>query len=257
MLAGRYDSFLMDLDGVVYIGAEPVAHAADSIAELRRLGKGLAFVTNNCSRTGPEVADHLASVGVQASADEIVTSGEVTAEVLSARQVRTAFVVGETGIREALADVGIEILDGSPERVEAVVVGWDRGVDYWKLKTASVLIERGASFVATNPDVSFPGPDQERWPGAGALIAAIEVTTGRRAEVIGKPEPPLLLAALSRAGGGEPLFIGDRIDTDIAGAVGLGWDSVLVLTGITSATEAAAADPRPTYVADDLSALFS
>jgi glycerol-1-phosphatase len=257
MLAERYDSFLLDLDGVLYIGAEPVPHAADSVAELRRIGKRLAFVTNNCSRTGAEVVEHLASVGVEATPAEIVTSGDVTAEVLSARHVRTAFVVGETGIRKALADVGVEILDGSPEEVEAVVVGWDRGADYWKLKTASVLIERGAAFVATNPDVSFPGPDHERWPGAGALVAAIEATTGVRAEVIGKPEPPILLSALARAGGGEPVFIGDRIDTDIAGAARLGWDSALVLTGITSASEAASADPRPTYVLDDLSALFS
>ncbi len=133
-----------------------------------------------------------------------------------------------------------------------VVVGWDGGVTYDALRIASVLIEEGAGFVASNADPSFPAADGHAWPGAGAIVAAIETTTGERAEIVGKPYPPLLEAAHRAAGDGRPLLVGDRLDTDIAGAAGLGWDSALVLTGISTREEAAAGLIRPTYVLDDL-----
>ena len=256
MLVDAYDSILLDLDGVIYLGSEPVPGAAEAVARLRKLGKGLAFVTNNSSRTPAAVAQHLGSVGVRASADEVETSGLATAAVLAARGVRTAFVVGEEGVRLALAEAGIEVFDGSTDSVDAVVIGWDRGADYDKLRIAAQLVDRGADFVATNADASYPAPGGERWPGAGALLAAVETTVGRRAEVVGKPQAPVLLEALTRAGGGRPLVVGDRIDTDIAGATGLGWDCLLVLTGISTAADAEAADPRPTYIGADLAALF-
>ena len=255
MLADRYDAFLFDLDGVLYRGTQPTPRAADTLARLRDSGKRLAFVTNNSSKTPQAVAEHLRSVGIRAEAVEVETSSMVTAALLAERGVTTAFVVGEVGLRDALQERGIELLDGEPGQADAVVVGWDRSVDYAKLRTASLLVQRGAAFVATNADASFPAREG-RWPGAGALLAAIETTTGERAEVIGKPHAPILVAALARAGGGRPLLVGDRLDTDIAGAAALGWDSMLVLTGISTAADAAMAVPSPTYVADDLSALF-
>lgn len=257
MIADRYDAFLFDLDGVLYRGADPVPAAAGSLARLRSMGKRIAFVTNNSGRTPEAVAARLRSVGVPARSDEVETSALTTAAVLAARGVGDAFVVGETGLVEALTHAGVQVHAGQPERVDVVVVGWDRGADYEKLRTASVLVQRGAQLIATNPDASFPAADGTRWPGAGALLAAIETTTGLRGEVIGKPNAPILLAALERAGGGRPLVIGDRLDTDIAGAAGLGWDSMLVLTGIDGREEAAAASVRPTYVAEDLDALFN
>ena len=151
---------------------------------------------------------------------------------------------------------GIELRDGEPERVDAVVVGWDRGADYAKLRTASVLVERGAAFVGTNGDASWPAPDGSLWPGAGALLAAVATTTGAEPEIVGKPNAPLFHAALARAGGGRPLVIGDRLDTDVAGAAALGWDSLLVLTGITRREDLEHAAARPTHVADDLSILW-
>jgi HAD superfamily hydrolase (TIGR01457 family) len=256
MIADRYDTFLFDLDGVLYRGADPVPAAAGSLERLRSIGKRIAFVTNNSGRTPEAVASRLRSVGVQARADEVETSGVTTAAVLAARGVRCAFVVGETGLVEALTQAGVHVLVGQPERVDVVVVGWDRRADYAKLRTASVLVQQGAELVATNPDASFPAADGARWPGAGALLAAIETTTGVRGEVMGKPHAPILLAALERAGGGRPLLIGDRLDTDIAGAAGLGWDSMLVLTGIDGREDASAAVLRPTYVAENLEALF-
>jgi HAD superfamily hydrolase (TIGR01457 family) len=256
VIADRYDAFLFDLDGVLYRGSEPVPGAADAVSRLRSLGKRVTFVTNNSGRTPEAVAGHLRAMGVAADADEVETSALTTAAVLARRGVGSAFVVGEEGIRTALADVGIEVVDGKPDLVDVVVVGWDRGADYDTLRTASVLVQRGAGLIATNPDASYPAGDGLRWPGAGALLAVVETTTGMRGEVVGKPEPPLLLAALERAGGGRPLLIGDRLDTDIAGAVACDWDSLLVLTGIATEEEALTGPIRPTYVGSDLSVLF-
>jgi glycerol-1-phosphatase len=256
MIVDGYDSFLLDLDGVMFLGDEPIPGAAESVARLRKLGKGITFVTNNSSRTQAEVAEHLTTVGVAASPDEVETSALSTAAILAERGVGTAFVVGEEGIRQALGGAGIKVVDRDADRADAVVIGWDRGADYDKLMRAALLVQRGAEFIATNADASYPAPGGERWPGAGALLAAVETTVGRRAEVIGKPHAPILVRALARAGGGRPLVVGDRIDTDIAGAAGLGWDCLLVLSGISSAADAAAADPAPTYVGADVSALF-
>jgi HAD superfamily hydrolase (TIGR01457 family) len=257
MIADGYVAFLFDLDGVLYRGDSPVPHAAESVARLRSLGKILAFVTNNSGRTPERVAERLRSVGVDADAREVETSALTTASVLAARGVQRVFVVGEAGIIGALEAADIEVVRGEPHAVDAVVVGWDRQADYAKLRVASVLVQRGASLVATNPDPSFPAADGTKWPGAGALLAAIETTTGVHGEVIGKPYPPLLRAALVRAGGGRPLLIGDRLDTDIAGAAGVGWHSLLVLTGISSRVDVDGSAVRPTYMSDDLRGLFA
>lgn len=256
MLADAYDSFLFDLDGVLYRGNEVVPGAPGAVARLRAMGKGVAFVTNNSGRTPAAVAAKLTDLGIAAGADEVETSALTTASLLATRGVSEAFVVGEEGIRQALRNEGIALVEEDVERVEVVVVGWDRSADYAKLRTASLLVQRGAALVATNADASYPASDGN-WPGAGALLAAIETTTGVRAEVVGKPHPPILAAALHRAGGGRPLLVGDRLDTDIAGATGMGWESMLVLTGISSRDDAAASPVEPTFVAQDLSALFA
>ena len=135
-----------------------------------------------------------------------------------------------------------------------VVVGWDRSADYRRFRRAALLVERGARLVATNADAAFPA-DDGAWPGAGALLSVVTVTTGVDADVVGKPRPAMFLAARAQAGEGRPLVIGDRLDTDIAGAASLGWDSLLVLTGISSRSDVDGTDVRPTYVGADLSAL--
>jgi glycerol 3-phosphatase-2 len=255
MIADGYDAFLFDLDGVLYRGPDPVPGAAAAVAKLRELGKGIAFVTNNSSRTPAAVAQHLVSVGVEASAEEVETSALATGLLLSGRGLRAAFVIGEDGLRAALATHGIASVDGEPSTVDVVVVGLDRGATYETLRIASILVERGASLVASNADGSFPAEDGMAWPGAGALLAAIETTTGVTAEVVGKPHVPIFHAALTRAGGGRALVIGDRLDTDIAGAHAAGWDSMLVLTGISTRADVRGATVAPTYVADDLGML--
>ncbi len=256
MLAARYDALLFDLDGVLYRGDEPVPHAAKTLAALRDTGIRMVFLTNNSSRTPEQVAGKLGGLGMAASPSEVETSALATADLLAARGGGTAFVVGQEGIHRALEHAGILVLDGEPERVDYVVVGVDVEATYAKLRTACVLVERGAHLVATNPDLSFPVPGA-LWPGAGALLAVVTETTGASAEVVGKPFAPLFEAARRRAAATAPLVIGDRLDTDIAGASALGWDSLLVLTGVSTRAELADSPVRPTFVAADLRALLA
>ncbi|MEA2557346.1 MAG: glycerol-phosphatase [Actinomycetota bacterium] len=255
MIGTSYDVILFDLDGTIYRGDAAIPHAPESVARIRAAGVRPVFVTNNSSRTQAAVASHLSSLGIPATPDEVETSAVVTATLLALRGAGTAFVIGEEGLLEALAARGIEVVAQEAHSVDAVVVGFDRGLDYPKLRSACLLVERGAALVATNADASFPAADG-LWPGAGALLAAVEATTGRTAEVIGKPAAPLLEAARERGGGGVPLVVGDRLDTDIAGALGLGWDSLLVLTGVTARADLVGDAPRPTFVAEDLRDLF-
>ena len=254
-LADRYDSFLFDLDGVLYRANRPVEGAADAIRSLRAARRGIAFVTNNSAKAPEQVADTLAALGIQAASEEIVTSAIATAELIGRRGGGTAFVIGETGIRKALTDAGIEVLEGSPSSADWVVVGWDRGADYDKLRTAALLVERGAALVATNADAAYPAPEGA-WPGAGALLAVVTTTTSVVPEVVGKPHAPLFRTAVARAGGRSHLFIGDRIDTDVVGAEALGIPALLVFTGVSAPADLTRADGLPTYVGRDLSALF-
>ena len=256
MLVDRYDAVLFDLDGVLYRGDRPVAHAVGAVARLRELGKRVGFVTNNSSRTPEAVAARLRAVGVDASPAEVMTSALATADLLASRAIRRAFVVGGEGLRTALASAGIEAVDRPADGIDAVVVGFAADVTYEDLRDAAILVSRGAAFIGSNPDASFPAADGENWPGAGALIAAVETTTGVAAEIVGKPHTPLLRTAADRAGARAPLVVGDRIDTDIRGATALGWDSALVLTGVSTRRDAAHATPPPTFVLEDLRGLF-
>ena len=257
MLADAYDCLLFDLDGVLFRGDEPVPAAPSTLAELRRRGSHLVFLTNNSSRTPEQVAGKLRALGIEALEREIVTSAQATAELLAARGGGSVFAIGGAGVVEALELEGLAVVSGEPETVDLVVVGIDEGFTYGKLRTGCVLIRRGARLVATNADRTFPAPGGEIWPGAGALVAAITASTGEEPEIVGKPFAPLFEAARRRGGGGRPLVIGDRLDTDIEGAARLGWDSVLVLTGVATRVEAEAAGPRPTFIAEDVSALLA
>jgi glycerol 3-phosphatase-2 len=254
VIAESYDAFLLDLDGVLFRGDQPVPHAAEVVTALRAMGKQIAFVTNNSSRPPEVVVAHLASVGIDAASEEVETSALTTAAELHARGVTTAFVVGEAGLRGALQAMGIELVDGDTP-CEAVVVGWDRALTYETLRAASIAVQKGAALFASNADTSYPAPGGYTWPGAGAILAAIEAATETHAEVFGKPFAPILRAAHARAGGGRPLVIGDRIGTDIEGARRLRWDSMLVLTGISGREDLRAAGITATYVVDDLSSL--
>jgi glycerol-1-phosphatase len=253
-LADGYDALLFDLDGVLFRGDSTVEGAPETLAALRSDGHRIAFVTNNSARTPEQVATKLAGHGFVADPAEVVTSALATGDLLAGR-AGSVYVVGERGIRDALSQAGLEVLEGEPEAADVVVVGWDREVTYAKLRRACLLVQRGARLVATNADRSFPAPDGF-WPGAGAILSVITTTTGLEAEIVGKPHAPLYLAALRRTGGEHPLVIGDRIETDIAGAGALGWDSLLVLSGVAVLADLDRSPVRPTYVAQDVRALL-
>jgi HAD superfamily hydrolase (TIGR01457 family) len=256
MLADVYDCFLLDLDGVLFRGDQAVPGAPETLESLRRRRRALVFLTNNSSRTPEQVAGKLQRLGIEAHPAEVVTSAEATAELLAARGGGSVFAIGGEGVLRALAAEGLRVVNGDAARADLVVVGIDERFTYEKLRTACVLIRGGASFVATNADVTYPAPGGLVWPGAGSLVAAVAAATGREPEVVGKPFAPLFEAALRRAGGARPLVVGDRLDTDIEGANRLGWDSLLVLSGVTSAADLDGTSVRPTHVAPDVSALL-
>jgi len=252
-LAARYDSLFLDLDGVVYRGDHVLPGVAEILEEIRAAGTPLLFLTNNSSKTPEQVAEKLGSMGVRAATEEVLSSALATATMLERQGAAgtSAFVIGELGIREALEGIGVRLLSGEPERADLVVVGWDRSADYDKLRTAALLVGRGARLVATNADASYPAPNG-LWPGAGALLAVVTTTTGATPTIVGKPARPLFEEAAAMTGASRPLVVGDRLDTDISGAAGMGWDSLLVLTGASRPSDLPRAPDLPTYLGRDL-----
>lgn len=250
-----YSAILLDLDGTLYRGDRRIDGAPEAVNRIRASGRFPVFLTNNSSRSRDEIARKLQGMGIEATPDEVVSSAVATARTLAKRGIVTAFGACGRGLVDEMRAAGIDVLEDDPDAAEVVVVGFDPETTYAKLRRACLLVQHGAVLVASNTDVAFPAQDG-LWPGAGALLSVITQTTGVEAEVIGKPQAPLFETALQIAGGGNPLVVGDRIDTDIAGADALGWDSLLVLTGITSSL---AKDDRirPTWVASDVMGLFA
>nr|MBA3728902.1 HAD-IIA family hydrolase [Actinomycetota bacterium] len=256
-LAERYDAVLLDLDGVIYRGHAPIEGAAATLSRLRELGIPRLFLTNNSSRTPGEVARSLRTLGIEAEPKEVLTSGVATAALLRRQGLAgaTAFVIGEAGVREPLEEAGLRLARGEPRTADLVVVGLDRSVDYAKLRTAALLLQRGARLVATNSDISYPAPDG-LWPGAGAILAAVTTATGAVPEVVGKPERPLFREAAEATGATSPLVVGDRLETDVAGAEGMGWDSLLVMSGASTLADLIGLPHEPTYIGRDVSSLL-
>ena len=261
-LAALHDVALLDLDGVVYIGDDAVPGAVDGLAAARREGMRLAFVTNNAGRPPDEVAAHLEHLGIPASPDEVVTSAQAGAGILSRRLAPGAVVlaVGGPGVASALERAGLHPVrahDRAADRVQAVLQGFGRDVDWTDLAAAAMAVQGGARWVLTNPDLTLPVPGG-RAPGNGSLALAVEAAAGRPPDdIAGKPHPALMTASIERTGARSPLVVGDRLDTDIEGAARAGIRSLLVLTGIATVIDLLGAPERqrPDYVGADLSAL--
>lgn len=250
-MLGRYGGVALDLDGVVFRGDRAIPGVARAVQAVRDTGTGLAFLTNNATRTPAQVVDLLGGFGVAAARDEVATSSMALADLV--QPGTRCLVIGMEGLRAALADRGcVAVCD--PAQAEVVAVGLDRAFSYDDLRRGMRALRAGARFLATNTDRTFPAADGLE-PGAGAIVAALAAASDRQPEVAGKPHPPLYRTAAARLGAGPLLMVGDRLDTDIAGAAALGWDTALVLTGVSTADEAAVADPAPTLVADSLPAL--
>jgi HAD superfamily hydrolase (TIGR01450 family) len=254
----RYDNVLLDLDGCVWVGEQAVDGAVEAVAALRDGGKGIAFLTNDVRHAPEDFVRKLWRLGFQAAVDEVVTCGAALQFVLADRSERgAAFVIGSQALVDHVADAGLRIVNNTEfaTRADLVVVGVHEAFDFRELRIATQAVLRGADLIGATRDGTFPMPDGP-WPGSGAVLAAVEEATGRRAErTVGKPEPDMYDAARDRLGEGRYLAVGDRVDIDVAGARRAGIDSALVLTGIATDADADAADPRPTHVADSLAAL--
>lgn len=259
-LAEAYDAGLYDLDGVLYLGAQAIQHAAAAVGAARTAGMRAAFVTNNASRRPAVVAAHLTELGIPAEPADVVTSAQAAVRVLSERLPprATVLVVGAPGLSEEVAAGGFTPVREASDDVAAVVQGYDRDTGWAELAEASVALRAGALWVATNADSTLPSP-RGPLPGNGALVGALRIATGLEPVVAGKPEPALHLESVARVSATRPLVIGDRLDTDILGAVRGGADSLLVLTGVADAEAAvrAPAGMRPTYLAWDLRGLLA
>ena len=259
-LTSAYDVALLDLDGVVYIGPAAVPGAPETLARATGAGMRVAFVTNNAARTPSAIAAQLAGLGVPASASDVVTSAQAGARLLTERLPRAApvLIVGGMGLRWAVRERGLRPVSVASDRPAAVIQGYSPDISYSLLTEGALAVQAGALFVVSNADRTLPTA-RGRQPGNGAMSRVIATATGQEPLVAGKPEPPLHAEAVARTGARHPLVVGDRLDTDIEGAVRAGADSLLVLTGVTRPLDAVLAPPhqRPSYLARDLSGLLS
>ncbi|MER6948911.1 HAD-IIA family hydrolase [Nonomuraea sp. NPDC000554] len=258
MLIDGYDTLLLDLDGVVYLGSHAVPCAPEALEEARGRGVRLAFVTNNASRTPAAIAAHLRELGVSATSADVVTSAQAAARLI-AEQVPAGspvLVVGGSGLRLAVRDRGLRPVTTARETPVAVVQGIAPGLSYGLLSEGALAVRQGALFVASNSDTTMPTGRGEL-PGNGAMVRVIATATGVEPVYAGKPDPPLHRESMIRTGARRPLVVGDRLDTDIEGATNAGVESLLVLTGVATPLDLLTASPghRPTYIAEDLTAL--
>lgn len=241
---------LCDLDGVVYRGGEVLPGSTEALRRLISSGVGILYITNNSTRSPEMTAQKITDVaGVPAEADQVVSSS-LAATTLLGEGDGPVYVVGEEGVRDAVARAGLNTTE-TPTDARTVLVGLTRSITYEMLAAATTALGSGARFVATNNDPTFP-TETGLAPGAGAIVAALSAASGRSPEVAGKPHPPM--RETIRAKGVEDAFvIGDRLDTDIALArEEADWRSILVLTGVT--TRAEAGRNEADYVVNDLAA---
>lgn len=258
-LSADYDLAMLDLDGVVYAGSAAVPRAPEAIAAARDAGMRVAFITNNASRTPDAVSGHLTRLGVTATPDDIVTSAQAAARILADRFPKGSpiLMTGGEGLDTALREVGLAPVSDLDDAPVAVATGYGPDLPWNRILLGAIAIADGLPWVATNTDSTIP-TDWGLGPGHGALVDLLQRFSGREAEVAGKPARPLLDETRRRMEAERPLMVGDRLDTDIAGGVNAEVDSLLVMTGVTTVADIAAATPdeRPTYIAADLRGLL-
>jgi HAD superfamily hydrolase (TIGR01450 family) len=257
-LASAYDQFILDLDGCVWIGDEPTPRAVEAVEALRDAGKNIAYATNDPRSATEDYVARLWKIGIRASMSDVVTVGGALQHLLAeTRSGRTAFVIGTEALRRHVAEAGLKILNGTDlaSRAEVVVIGGTEELVYEDLRVASLAARRGADFLAAARDPTYPQPDG-LWPGTGAILAAVEVASGRTAEIVGKPRPQLLFTALDRLGEGRTLVVGDRVDTDLTAAAAAELDAALVLSGGTKREALNGFEPEPVAVTDNLAELL-
>lgn len=269
MKKSKIDGFIFDLDGTIYLGEEPLPDVVETVSALRSLGKKVLFLSNKPLSSRQEYARKLASMGIPAESEDVLTSSYVLAQYLAKYQPNLRYyVIGEEALRHELTNSGLLLVDefqGSDPKdvievdgVDAVIVAFDRTLDYRKLNTAYQALVRGAHFYATNADKACPMP-AGAIPDAGATIAGLEHITGRKLELLaGKPSAIILEMALShlQLPAESCMMIGDRLETDIRMGVDAGMRTAVVLTGVTQREDAERSSFVPDLVLASLAELL-
>lgn len=247
-----YDAFLLDLDGTVYRGMKQIPEAVAFVKELKRRGLRYLFVTNNSTRTKEKVAAELKGFGIPCTEEDVLTTSMATASYIkSEKPDATVYYIGEEGLKQAMEQERLTYEEAHPDYV---AFGMDRQITYEKYTKACLAVRAGAKFVSTNPDVALPN-ERGLVPGNGSLTSVISVSTGVAPVFIGKPEPIIVELALKKIGVAKDraLMIGDNYDTDILAGIHAGMDTLIVLTGVTSAEALGKKPVQPTYKVNSLS----
>jgi 4-nitrophenyl phosphatase len=251
-------SFIIDMDGVLWEGSRPLPGLREFFAALREREIRFVLATNNASQTPEQYLAKLAKMGVTVARDEILTSAQATTLYLAEHSNglpngRRVFAIGEAGVQQALTEQGFTLCELYDVSAGYVVCGMDRDLTWDKLATATLNIRAGARFVGTNPDVTFP-TERGLTHGNGAVLAALQAATDVKPQIIGKPEPTMYQIAMKRLNADPSTIaaIGDRLDTDILGAVRAGIPSLLVLSGVTQEADLRGSQIKPTWVREDI-----
>lgn len=260
MLIDNFDSLFLDLDGVVYRGAEAIDGAVGAINRAAALGKKIAYITNNASRTPQAIAEQLNGYGLTVQPEQIIGSAAAGVRLLATKVPAGAkvLVVGGEGLRREVSDSGFELVEDASSQPDAVIQGFSKDIGWQQLAEAAFAIQAGAIWVATNQDWTLP-LERGIAPGNGTLVGAVHTAVGILPEFAGKPFRPIFDAALQQMQVQRPLMIGDRLDTDIKGAITAGIQSATVMTGVVGNKEllGAKTDERPNFVLTDMNDLFA
>lgn len=251
---------IIDMDGVLWRDTQPLGDLPAIFDRIRQLGLSFILATNNATRTIDEYHTKLVGFGVSLEDWQVINAAQAVGIYLQEKHPASAtvYVVGQPSLKHTLESYGLTVVNDSPEDAQVVVASLDYELTYEKLKYASLLIQSGSEFIGTNPDKTLPTPEGFI-PGSGTVIGALELASGHQAKIIGKPEPLLYQMALKRLGltPENTLAIGDRLETDIAGAQAAGIHSALVLTGASSMQQAQKFKPQPEIISQSLEELVS
>ncbi|GIO25128.1 TIGR01457 family HAD-type hydrolase [Oceanobacillus sp. J11TS1] len=248
----NYKGYLIDLDGTMYKGNEVIPEAAPFINQLAERNIPYVFVTNNSTKSTHAVAEKLNKLGIQAKHHQVVTSSIATAKYLQEQSVKTCYCIGQSGLKDAIKQQGIQLVDSTD--TDAVVVGLDREITYEKLAKACIAIQKGARFISTNRDHAIP-TEAGLGPGNGAFTALIQTSTQQNPTFIGKPDTIIMNEALEVLGvpKEDVVMVGDNYQTDIQSGFHSGVDTLFVHTGVTAKEELVTFGKQPTYIIENLS----
>ena len=252
---GSIRNLIIDMDGVLWRGEQSMPGMPQFFATLRTLNINFVLATNNAAKSGVDFVQKLARMGATIAVEEILTSSQATAMYLAQHSPRARiYVVGEDGLKSELRARQLTVVDPAEwETADHVVVGIDRTLTYSKLCDACLLIRRGATFIGTNPDVTFPG-ERGIVPGNGAIVELLRVSTNATPLFIGKPQPTMMVLSMDRMHGTpqNTAVLGDRLDTDILGGINAGLTSIMVTSGVNSRDDVANGSIKPDYIFADI-----